>query len=437
MLMTLLKQYFKTKYRRFHTRESLETWQNQKVINHLQGVLEKSKYYRQLYQGLHLDNWRHFPVICKKEMMDNFDTLNTCGISHKEAFNVALQAEETRLFNSNIGDVAIGLSSGTSGNRGLFLVSPSERFSWAGAILAKLLPNFILYPQRIAFFMRANSSLYTSLKSQIIKFQFYDLFIPIDEHIEQLNNQNPTILVAPPSLLRQLGIRHDQLTIKPKRIISIAEVLEPIDEDFISKKFKQKIHQVYQATEGFLAHTCANGTLHLNEDLLVIQKEMIDDCDGLFYPIITDFHRFSQPIIRYKLNDILREKKDKCPCGSVFTAIESIEGRSDDLFYFSKKNSTHELKAIYPDFVRRAVLFADSSIEEYRVVQKSLKTIEVALKAPSKDLIDIQQNILKRFSDLFEEQCVIAPHISFCEFQPPQVGKKLRRIERQFRVEER
>ena len=33
---------------------------------------------------------------------------------------------------------------------------------------------------------------------------------------------------------------------------------------------------------------------------------------------------------RYELNDIITEKKN-CKCGSQFLAIESIEGRSDDI----------------------------------------------------------------------------------------------------------
>ncbi len=65
------------------------------------------------------------------------------------------------------------------------------------------------------------------------------------------------------------------------------------------------------------------------------KKEYLDD--SRFYPIITDFKRTSQPIYRYRLNDILVEEKSPCPCGSVFTRIAKIEGRSDDIFYFKKK----------------------------------------------------------------------------------------------------
>ena len=43
-----------------------------------------------------------------------------------------------------------------------------------------------------------------------------------------------------------------KLNINPIKIISVAEVLDPIDEVYIRKSFNQIIHQFYQCTEGFL-----------------------------------------------------------------------------------------------------------------------------------------------------------------------------------------
>src|SRR5699024_2207014 len=88
--------------------------------------------------------------------------------------------------------------------------------------------------------------------------------------------------------------------------------------------------------EGFLGCTCQHGTLHLNEDIVHIEKEWLDD--NRFIPIITDFTRQTQPIVRYRLDDILIQRKDPCPCGSHFTAIKYIEGRCDDVLILPGKN---------------------------------------------------------------------------------------------------
>lgn len=174
-------------------------------------------------------------------------------------------------------------------------------------------------------------------------------------HIRRLNLYQPSILAAPPSVLKILAmaIKSNELKIKPIKVISIAEVLEPIDQLFIGEQFQQTIHQVYQCTEGFLDVSCSQGIIHLNEDLVVIQKEYIDD--RRFIPVITDFCRTTQPIIRYRLNDILVESSKPCSCGSIFTALEKIEGRCDDIFYLYTRFGG-KLVPVFPDFLRRALM---------------------------------------------------------------------------------
>ena len=50
------------------------------------------------------------------------------------------------------------------------------------------------------------------------------------------------------------------------------------------------------------------GTLHLNEDIVYIEREYLDD--RRFVPVVTDLERKAQPIIRYRLNDILVEERN-------------------------------------------------------------------------------------------------------------------------------
>ena len=158
----------------------------------------------------------------------------------------------------------------------------------------------------------------------------------------------------------------------------MAEVLEKEDEEYLKRVFgREVIHQVYQCTEGCLATTCSRGTLHLNEDIVHIGREYLDQ--RRFVPIVTDFERKAQPIIRYRLNDILVERERPCGCGSPCLALEKIEGREDDLFSF--QNSRGEEKMIFPDFLRRCVLFAGEGRErrsaEYRIVQYPDRSIVV------------------------------------------------------------
>ena len=133
----------------------------------------------------------------------------------------------------------------------------------------------------------------------------------------------------------------------PQKIISVAEVLEPQVKTRIEQRFGTPVHQIYQCTEGFLAHTCAHGNLHLNEDMVYIEKDWIDRESGRFAPIITDFNRKSQPVIRYRLDDVLISDDAPCPCGSAFARISAIEGRCDDIL--DARTANGEPYALTPD----------------------------------------------------------------------------------------
>lgn len=362
--------YLGHRYRRaFHSREQLEAWQNAKVVRHLAWVQAHAPFYREHFAGSSLDDWRNLPTVGKAEMMDHFDRLNTAGLRRDEALALALKSEASRDFEPKLGDVTVGLSSGTSGYRGLFLVSDAERHYWAGTALAKVLPMSFLKPQRIALFLRANSNLYASVQSRHIALSYFDLCGDLNSHIERLADIQPTALIAPPSVLRHLGkaLEQGRLTIRPRRVVAVAEVLDPLDRRILSRQFGQRVHQIYQATEGFLGHSCSFGTLHLSEDMIAFQKEYLVEGARTFVPIITDFVRRTQPIIRYRLDDLLTERAEPCPCGSVMTALEAVEGRERDIFYLPGQGGRYV--SLFPGVLREAMVAPLRGLEHYQVRQ--------------------------------------------------------------------
>lgn len=413
----------------------LEAWQNRQVQKNLAKILPKSAYYRQRFEGLELNEWRSFPVMNKAEMMQHFSTLNTVGIGKETALAYAYKAETQRDFQPTIGSITVGLSSGTSGAHGLFLASAKEQATWVGVVLAKVLTRSPLVKQRIALFLRANSNLYESLGKSRCEFKFFDLSTDLTSHFATIEQFDPMMIVAPPSVLKLLAQEKstNSLAIAPRRVFSCAEVLESDDEMFIKKSFDQKVDQIYQATEGFLGVTCAYGTIHLNEDFLVIQKEYLDE--RRFIPIITDFTRLSQPLIRYRLNDILLERKTNCPCGSIFTAIERIEGRCDDIFYFLDRG-TQLPKTVFPDFIRRVVMkAAGDRITNYRVVQRSYNDLDIFLQTSDAEgsLAELSNSIEQELSYWCTQQAMTSPALKIFPWLPLANTIKLRRIEQGMR----
>lgn len=428
-VMIILYYFWQTRKltQRFQTKSDLEKWQKNRLKHFIRYTLVKSPFYtKYINRPLH-----DFPIINKQIMMDNFDRINTIGIDLSEALCVAKNAEESRNFLPTIGEITVGLSSGTSGKQSVFLASRNERLKWAGIILAKALPGNITQPHKIAFFLRANSNLYTTLsKSKHIQFNFFDLTSDFADNIAVLQSYQPTILTAPASVLKQIAQAQEggRIHISPLKIFSVAEVLDPADQLYIETVFKQKTHQIYQCTEGFLGITNNDGKLYLNEEYVYIEKEWIDKESGRFVPIITDFSRTAQPIVRYRLDDVLVEDfSDKTP----FTCLKAIEGRCDDICYFQSKNGN--LKPIFADILRQAITTANALFKEYKILQYSPQNLEIQLL--SKDSSTCEAAIESSIKHLCEKQNCVMPSIQFTEYKLNPPHKKLKRIERCFNLD--
>lgn len=427
--LRIFKALLSNKLRKVPTQhESLEKWQDKKIKRHLESIVKKSPFYASRLEKY--GSWENFPLINKEIFMENFDTINTHGIKKEEAYNVALKAEQSRDFSPMIGKVTVGLSSGTSGNRGIFMASVKERAQWVSYVLYNFL-GLSYKKRKIAFFLRANSNLYSAAGSSLIDFNFFDLKIPLEENMQKLQEYQPDVMIAQPSMLIEVAKAQQNGTIEiaPQKIISVAEVLEAFDHSLLKRTFNQIIHQAYQCTEGFLAKTCTHGTLHFNEDIVKIEKHYIDEAEERYHPIITDFTRRSQPIFRYELNDIIIDKKEPCACGSIFQAIDHIEGRSDDVFIFD--NTEGKNTSIFPDFIRRSIIIASTDIKEYIVEQSGKKEISIYLEARNFDVV--REAITISLRELLEHSKIEGCTLIFYAHIPPLETTKLRRIRRTFK----
>jgi putative adenylate-forming enzyme len=384
-LAMVVFHFLRTRALRFRSREALLAWQAKRVAAFLRARLPQLPYYRE-HVGAPL---ARLPLMDKPTMLAHFAALNNAGLGLEDATAAALAAETTRDFAPTVGALTVGLSSGTQGPRGVFMVARDEQLRWAGILLARVLDGRLLAqllfgraPLKVAFLMRANSNLYATLASRRIDFRFYDLLGGLDQHLPALRDHAPDILVAPARILGKLAAlaRDGQLALAPRKVIAVAEVLEPDDRLCIEQAFGGPVHQLYQCTEGFLAYTCAHGTLHLNEEFVHIEPEWLDAQRTRFVPIVTDFTRSTQHFIRYRLNDVLRVRATACPCGAATLALDAIEGRCDDILWLpaagAAAGAAHA--ALYPDMIRHAIAIAPQALPDYRIEQHGA-TLHIAV----------------------------------------------------------
>lgn len=422
--LAILRSFLLTRLRRFASRAQLESWQNRKVQKFVRRTINGSKFFRELFaaKGIAPEDWRACPLMTRELFMANFDTINTRGVNLAQARSLCQASEASRDFTASLGDLTVGMSSGTSGNadsRGVFLVSDRERALWSGNILAKCMDGSLFDKCRIALFLRNNSNLYETISGQRIQFCYFDLATDCDLNAKKLEQFKPDILVAPPSVLGYLAglVSSGRITLKPAKVLSVAEVLEPIDSELMRAAFGTEPGQIYQCTEGFIAYSCVQGSLHLCEDLAIFERQYLDGEPGKFVPIVTDFTRSTQPIIRYWLGDILSDGKN-CDCGSVYATIGSVVGRMQDCILLSSKASDRRaggVVRILPDSVGQVFWHSGSTqgvISDYQVVQTARDRLVISLPADLLDT-DVQEQIAIGIRELCESRGAASPSLSF------------------------
>ena len=256
---------------------------------------------------------------------------------------------------------------------------------------------------RVAFFLRAFSNLYAGVDSPLLHLRYFglndDLMSEPSAVVQALNKLMPQVVIGPPSLLDRLAEARQRgtLHIRPQRLIAVAEVLEPQDQRRLAEIFDARVEQIYQATEGLLAVSCSQGSLHLQEDLVAIQLEALATPPGeapRFTPIVTDLWRSTQPIIRYRLGDVVQMQERPCSCGSPFRVIAAVEGRLSDTCFFT--TCAGERLPFYPAMMREMLLQGSPPISDYAVIQAQDDQLLIHLEPlPEVDFADVAARVLQ------------------------------------------
>lgn len=365
----------------------IESYQEKTVLSLLDQVRRQSPFYREYYAGNKVSDLSEFarlPTINKTIMMEQFDRLNTAGLRLDEVMAYALAKELNHDYMGYFqNQYVVGLSSGTSGNKGIYVTDRNLTQRLPGVFLARGGVSLGDLPLRILFILRVFSQGFADINAPLIKLSYLSSMTPPDEIIQVFNEMGANILMAPPSLLRQLLPLCDKIKNPPRRVISYAEVLTGEDKARISKAFAAPVVEIYQASEGQIGSPCRCGNLHINEDLVYVELYAEDGTTRVMSPgqrtgrmVLTNLVNKVQPLLRYEMNDII-ELGTECPCGSSFRVIKRIIGRNDDVLHLM----THKgnLRPVYPDLISRWIITTDDLIREFIVEQDAADHLIIKL----------------------------------------------------------
>jgi len=424
--------------RRFLRGERLHRYQQRAAQRLVRYAVEHSPFYRELYSGKPLDDLSVLPTIDKRTMMDHFSAFNTAGLDQQELIDFALAMERSHDFLHYFRDrYVVGLSSGTSGAKGLVLTERSLAERLPAVFLARSGVPLTLLPFRIIFILRVHNQAFANIDSPLITLRYLHSMTPVERIVEEINAVHANVLMAPPSLMRLIGARATAIRNPLKLLMCYAEVLGDDDAAVIKQAFGAPLIQLYQASEGLVGSSCTAGRLHVNEDLVLL--EALDEhgqpappgqpCHKL---LVTNLYNTLQPLIRYQLNDLLVLGQG-CSCGSGFRVIERVLGRSDDLFWLERADgSGHQY--LFPDITARYVMNACELVREYQVEQTAYDHVVVRLVTLPDRFAEAAPLVEQNLHRLFEEYGCKQPRVEVVE-QPPQLNansQKLRRIARSF-----
>src|SRR5262249_46534123 len=119
---------------RLRTRADVARWRTLQLDRFLRNVVGRVAF----YADLHATRLGQMPIVDKEIVLANFDRLNVKRAPYA-AVRAALDAGRDR-----VDGLIVGQSTGTSGNRGVFVISEAERFTWLGVMLGKTLPDLPL-----------------------------------------------------------------------------------------------------------------------------------------------------------------------------------------------------------------------------------------------------------------------------------------------------
>lgn len=232
-----------------------------------------------------------------------------------------------------------------------------------------------------------------------------DSTLPIDQVATLLRESKPDVISGYPGVLSRLARHLEDGTsaIHPRLVVAVSELLTPTMRERIESVFHAPVRDMYSCYElGLVASECPlGGTYHVCDDNAIIEIEN-EDAAGSGELIGTSLHFAAMPVIRYRLGDIVTRGPDRCRCGSPFTTLSSITGRTIDYFPLA------DGRLLHPHSIAAAVWAGGFAwMHQYQVIQEQRDRVVmrvIARRAPSRQEVS---EIERAGSD------VVGPRVQF------------------------
>jgi phenylacetate-CoA ligase len=197
--------------------------------------------------------------------------------------------------------------------------------------------------------------------------------------VARLNDFQPHHLNAYPSAAALLAEEKlaGRLRVSPEAVFTNSEPLSTELRQRLEQAFGVRPFNFYATTEGLYGHDCERGSMHLFDDMCIVEN--VDD-DGAPVPpgevgtriLVTNLFNRVVPLVRFEVSDLLAVDPEPCPCGRSLMRLGALEGRAEEVLRVGGV-------AVHP--LQFALVTADPAVREFQVVQRGdALRVRVALR---------------------------------------------------------
>ncbi|MGB8658228.1 MAG: hypothetical protein WCE90_10665 [Candidatus Zixiibacteriota bacterium] len=418
-IFNLLKKIRQVKNAEKMTAQQIRLLQEKRLKDLLKHVSQKSRFYKRYYQeqGITIDkvdriSLQDLPLINKKIMMEHYDDFVCDPVLKREDLEKFISDPSNR-GKKYRNSYHVIHTSGSTGTIGLFVYGADD-WDWLRAMVltrvSKTKVNF-LKKTKLAYIGAtdghyAGISLAQGAPSLFMNLLPLSVNSPLQELNQKINKFQPHVLSGYASgvyLLAGEQIK-GSIDIKPKRIICAADPLTSQMRDTIKTAFGVEPVNFYAASESVvLAAECDDYQgFHLFDDWHCF--EIVDENFKYVNPgqpgrvLFTNLYNYTQPLIRYQLDDEIILDDKPCQCGCPFPVIKTIAGRQEEFLWFEKDDGKKEY--IHPIMI---VEFFVPGLEKLQIIQnhKHEFLMKVVIHGDKEIVL---QAIRKRMKEILKEK---------------------------------
>ncbi len=157
-----------------------------------------------------------------------------------------------------------------------------------------------------------------------------------------------------------------------RAVITTAEVLKAEQRERLVAAFGCRVVDTYGCAEaGVAGFECEAGGMHVPVESVVV--DLVPTEDGRTEILLTDLFNLTQPIIRYRVGDLVEAAPDSCPCGRTLPLLGRIEGRAGD---FLTLPDGRRINGLLPYYIFRPHA-KSGEVREYQFVEFPDRRIEL------------------------------------------------------------